>query len=283
MAWVLEPMALLAIATLFYTGVGACFTALDRGQRIRLTRANVSTFCREWAVCTLFVVTWPFGILNASPRRYAAAPDDPGRVPVVLVPGYAVNRACFSFLQIYLQRRGWPWVAVVNHRPFSRPIPYYAERLGLYVDDVLRASGAQQVDLVGHSMGGLVAAFYVNALGGHARVRRLVTLGSPWKGTATWVFGGRREARDMAPGSDVVKAAQELKAPTTAIWSRSDAMIFPAERAKPEGADAIELAHLGHNEMLCSARVFRIVADVLAGGRAQVPVEEAAPKVEEPV
>ena len=82
---------------------------------------------------------------------------------------------------------------------------------------MLRTSGAQQVDLVGHSMGGLVAAFYVNALGGHTRVRRLVTLGAPWKGTATWVFGGRREARDMAPDSDVVKAVQELKTPTTAI------------------------------------------------------------------
>jgi pimeloyl-ACP methyl ester carboxylesterase len=277
MAWVLEPVALLSIATLFYTGVGACFTALDRGHRIRLTRANVSTFCREWAVCMFIVLTWPFGILNAVPRRVPAVSDDEeeeqdAQIPVVLVPGYAVNRACFSFLQIYLRRRGWSWVSVINHRPFSRPIPYYAERLGLYVDDVLRASGASQVDLVGHSMGGLVAGFYVNALGGHTRVRRLVTLGSPWKGTATWVFGGRREARDMAPGSDVVKAAQELKTPTTAIWSRSDAMIFPAERAKPDGGDAIELANLGHNEMLFSARVFRLVADVLAGGRPHVPL-----------
>ena len=277
MAWVLEPIALLSIATLFYTGVGACFTALDRGQRIRLTRANVSTFCREWAVCMFIVLTWPLGILNPAPRRVPAVSDleegeeDDAPIPVVLVPGYAVNRACFSFLQIYLRRRGWPWVASINHRPFSRPIPYYAERLGLYVDDVLRASGAQQVDLVGHSMGGLVAAFYVNALGGHTRVRRLVTLGAPWKGTATWVFGGRREARDMAPNSDVVKAAAELKTPTTAIWSRSDAMVFPAERAKPDGGDAIELANLGHNEMLFSARVFRLVADVLGGGRPQVP------------
>ncbi len=281
MTWVLEPIALLSLATLFYTGVGACFTALDRGQRIRLTRANVSTFCREWAVCMFIVLTWPFGIRNALPRRVGADPDDDERIPVVLVPGYAVNRACFSFLQIYLQRRGWAWVSVINHRPFSRPIPYYAERLGLYVEDVLRSSGATQVDLVGHSMGGLVAAFYVNALGGHTRVRRIVTLGAPWKGTATWVFGGRREARDMAPSSDVVKAAQELKTPTTAIWSRSDAMIFPAERAKPDGGDSIELAHLGHNEMLCSARVFRLVADVL-GGRSRVPTPLESPVPETP-
>ena len=299
MTWLLELIALLSIVTLFYTGVGACFKALDRGQRIRLTRANVSTFCREWAVCTFVVLTWPFGIRNAAPRRVPAVPEseeDDAPIPVVLVPGYGVNRAYLSFLQMYLRRRGWPWVAAINHRPFSRPIPHYAERLGLYVDDVLRASGAEQVDLVGHSMGGLVAAFYVNALGGHTRVRRLVTLGAPWKGTATWVFGGRREARDMAPDSDVVKAVQELKTPTTAIWSRSDAMIFPAERAKPDGGDAIELANLGHNEMLFSARVFRLVADVLGGARTAIPTAlenappapESAPtavpeKIEEPV
>jgi triacylglycerol esterase/lipase EstA (alpha/beta hydrolase family) len=289
MSWLLQPIALLSLVTLFYTGVGACFKALDRGQKVRLTRANVSTFCREWAVCTFVVLTWPFGILNTTPRRVPAVSegeeggqgDEP--IPVVLVPGYGVNRAYFSFLQMYLRRRGWPWVAVINHRPFSASVPYYAERLGLYVDDVLRASGAQQVDLVGHSMGGLVAAFYVNALGGHTRVRRLVTLGAPWKGTATWVFGGRRQARDMAPDSDVVKAVQDLKTPTTAIWSRSDAMIFPAERAKPDGGDAIELANLGHNEMLFSARVFRLVAQLLSSGRAVIPVALESVPAAEPV
>jgi pimeloyl-ACP methyl ester carboxylesterase len=297
MSWLLQPIALLSLCTLFYTGVGACFKALDRGQRVRLTRTNISTFCREWAVCTFVVLTWPFGILNVPPRRVPAVPEEgeegDAPIPVVLVPGYGVNRAYFSFFQMYLRRRGWPWVAVVNHRPFSAPVPYYAERLGLYVDDVLRASGAEQVDLVGHSMGGLVAAFYVNVLGGHTRVRRLVTLGAPWKGTATWVFGARRQARDMAPDSDVVKAVQELKIPTTAIWSRSDAMIFPAERAKPDGGDAIELANLGHNEMLFSARVFRLVAQLLRSGRPTIPkaldtvpesIPTAAPeKTEEPV
>lgn len=287
MSWLLQLVALLSIVTLFYTGVGACFKALDRGQKVRLTRANVSTFCREWAVCTFVVLTWPFGILNVAPRRVpAVAESEEGEapIPVVLVPGYGVNRAYFSFFQMYLRRRGWPWVAVINHRPFSGPIPYYAERLGLYVDDVLRASGAQQVDLVGHSMGGLVAAFYVNALGGHTRVRRLVTLGAPWKGTATWVFGGRRQARDMAPDSDVVKAVQDLKTPTTAIWSRSDAMIFPAERAKPDGGQAIELANLGHNEMLFSARVFRLVGQLLSSERAVIPTAlDTAPASSEPI
>ena len=287
MSWLLQPIALLSLVTLFYTGVGACFKALDRGQRVRLTRANVSTFCREWAVCTFVVLTWPFGIVSPAPRRVpAVAEPEEGDapIPVVLVPGYGVNRAYFSFFQMYLRRRGWPWVAVVNHRPFSAPVPYYAERLGLYVDEVLRASGAEQVDIVGHSMGGLVAAFYVNVLGGNTRVRRLVTLGAPWRGTATWVFGGRRQARDMAPDSDVVKAVQELKVPTTAIWSRSDAMIFPAERAKPDGGDAIELANLGHNEMLFSARVFRLVAQLLSSGRPVIPTAlDDLPIAPEPV
>ena len=48
-------------------------------------------------------------------------------------------------------------------------------------------------------------------------------------------------------------------------------MIFPAERAKPVGCDAIELANLGHNEMLFSARVFRLVAQLLSSGRAVIP------------
>ncbi|HRF48383.1 MAG TPA: hypothetical protein PLC98_12225 [Anaerolineales bacterium] len=63
-----------------------------------------------------------------------------------------------------------------------------ARKLGRFVETQLpkwRAwSGASdaQVILIGHSMGGLVARFYVEALGGWKHCRALITIGSPHRG-----------------------------------------------------------------------------------------------------
>ena len=44
-------------------------------------------------------------------------------------------------------------------------------------------TGAQQVHVVGHSLGGLVARYHVQRLSGDARVHTLVALGTPHQGT----------------------------------------------------------------------------------------------------
>lgn len=56
-----------------------------------------------------------------------------------------------------------------------------ARRLADYVDETLPGTGA--IDIVGHSMGGLVARTYALDEGGAARIGRLVSAGSPWRGS----------------------------------------------------------------------------------------------------
>lgn len=58
----------------------------------------------------------------------------------------------------------------------------YAADLASLVDDVLRATGAKKVDLVAHSMGGLVARSYLAFHGGNAKVERALLLSSPHLG-----------------------------------------------------------------------------------------------------
>ena len=51
-----------------------------------------------------------------------------------------------------------------------------------WVEAVCLATGASQVDLVGHSLGGLIAR-YLTEMGDGGRVRRVVTLGAPYFAT----------------------------------------------------------------------------------------------------
>lgn len=64
--------------------------------------------------------------------------------------------------------------------------------------------GGETVDIVAHSFGGLVARYYIQNLGGENRVRQLITMGTPHRGSAdTFVtlydgWGGGVDPKDAA-------------------------------------------------------------------------------------
>ena len=58
-----------------------------------------------------------------------------------------------------------------------------AEQLSSFVNRVLAATGAKQVDLVGHSQGGMMPRYYTRFLGGGAKVHTLVGLAPSNHGT----------------------------------------------------------------------------------------------------
>ena len=71
---------------------------------------------------------------------------------------------------------------------------YNGQRLAGVVEPVLerwRAQGGQYAEarlvFVCHSMGGLVARWYIEKAGGHEVTRKLVTLGTPWRGATNAV------------------------------------------------------------------------------------------------
>lgn len=66
------------------------------------------------------------------------------------------------------------------------PIEQSAAELAAFIDTVLQATGASQVDLVGHSQGTLMPSYYLKFLGGASKVKRYVSLASVWHGTA-WI------------------------------------------------------------------------------------------------
>jgi pimeloyl-ACP methyl ester carboxylesterase len=122
------------------------------------------------------------GVVGALAWRGAAADTlDAGGVhpvPVVLVHGLLGDVTNFVTLRRHLARHGIRRFASFGYRPrldYQRLAPALGER----IEAVCRATGASQVDVVGHSLGGLVARYLVQT-GGAARVRRLVTLGTPY-------------------------------------------------------------------------------------------------------
>lgn len=126
-------------------------------------------------------------------------------------------------------------------------------------------------DLVGFSMGGIVARYYVQRLGGARRVRRFVTISSPHRGTFI-AFGGWSEgARQMRPGSaflnDLERDREVLNGLRfTSIWTPFDLMIVPATSSLVPGARCLRVRVAIHRLMVSDRRVLRLVGEILREG-----------------
>ncbi len=116
--------------------------------------ARARAFALECAATALLPLATPLAL-----RRRRVRPLDSGdpRPPVVLLHGYAQHTANFTWLARRLRRDGWRHLYLVAHTPVGGDIERSAHRLGEALDRLRRATGASRVDIVAHSMGGLVA------------------------------------------------------------------------------------------------------------------------------
>ncbi|MFD4372775.1 lipase family alpha/beta hydrolase [Streptomyces sp. NPDC058486] len=214
----------------------------------------------EVAILTGRLVLYPSGI---APERLAPVRPGEGPLPVtpgggrpvVLLHGFVDNRSAFLLLRRALARHGRIHVASLNHSPLTCDLRTAAEALGSRIDTLLTGTGRTEVDLVGHSLGGLIARYYVQRLGGDARVRTLVTLGTPHAGTAVAPLADAHPVvRQMRPGSEVLR---ELAAPApgcrtrfVSFWSDLDQIMVPVETARLDHPDLlvhnVRVSGIGH-------------------------------------
>jgi len=203
--------------------------------------------------------------------------------PVLLVHGIGDNRSAFSLLRRTLRRRGFGRVSTINYSPLTSDIRQAAADLGRHVERVCDQSGYEQVFLVGHSLGGVIARYYVQCQGGDERVHTLVTLGSPHAGTHLARLAPLvRVCRQLQPGSDVMTElaapAPDCKTRFVAIYSDRDEVVLPNHSAALDHPDLsvtrIAMHGVGHLALLVNRAVMHAVAGAL-GDRGEVAVEPA--------
>jgi pimeloyl-ACP methyl ester carboxylesterase len=120
--------------------------------------------------------------------------------PVVLVHGLASNATTWTeYIKPdgYLATKGLRGFAIGDGQAEGRmftgdpseplkqtsTIAQNADGLAQYIAGVKRVTGAQMVDLVAHSMGGLISRYYIDRLMKDRDVAQLIMLGSPHGGT----------------------------------------------------------------------------------------------------
>lgn len=223
----------------------------------------------RWAAVKTALAEWGASALASAvrPAGFFPLPSGTGPRPIILIHGYAMNRANFLVLAYRLREAGLGPVYGFEYWTLGR-VAAGARKLGWFVDEVREATGATHVDLVGHSMGGVVARYYVSLAGGDRYVHRLITLGSPHAGTDLGNLGIGHPARELVTGSSLAKRLVHLPAPLhaklTTIMSNADALVPAAQQPALAGAERIVYDDLGHVALLGSRRVARDVISRLA-------------------
>lgn len=261
--------ALLAVAALL--GVRLALTLMTYGfawryrapaQRLGAARTLCMIVCEWGAFIANFVVLSPFENLWMGPDRLRQSAERP---PLLLVHGYGCSRAAWWWLRHRLEAHGWV-VATINLEPIYTDIEHYVEPLTRRIDDVLAATGAARLILVGHSMGGLAIRAYLRRHGAD-KVVRVVTLGTPYGGSELARIGFGANGRQMVPGNDWLVRLADFTQPveTTTIFSPHDNYVMPQTNLQLAGATRRPLDGLGHLTMLYSPRVADALVEALGG------------------
>jgi triacylglycerol lipase len=203
--------------------------------------------------------------------------------PLLLLHGFFATRRTLGVLERRFRRDGY-CVFSLNlggiARTFNtRGIDDLAELVRDKVERLYRRHpGLGPLTVVGHSEGGLIGAYYVKRLGGHRRVRTLVTLGTPHGGTP-FAYAGlplgflARSLWQITPVSPFLRRLQRGEWPAgvriVSLYSRRDLLVpYPAARVDPQGLQHVRNREVvcKHREFLYKARVYRVILEEIREG-----------------
>jgi hypothetical protein len=205
----------------------------------------------------------------AQAKADAKAETAQATVPIIFVHGYMQNRVGFLGLARSLARRGVGPMFGFNY-PWFASMTSNAKRLERFVERVCKETGSAAVDLVCHSMGGLIAMEMMRdeARKEALKVRRCVTIATPhagvvWRGPLLGVG-----AASLRRGSKLLEAhaGAKVAVPCLSVYSTHDNVVHPKESSSlaVRGGRDVEVEGLAHLAILFSPKVAEHVATFLA-------------------
>ncbi len=208
-------------------------------------------------------------MFGARTEQVAPLPDD-GHRPIVCVHGLSGHRQNFALLRALLRVHGRTRVYSFGYDD-GEALDYAAAGLARTIEEIAKVNelGDGKIDVVAHSMGGLVTRLALLEHAIHPRIHAFVTLGTPHHGTLAARYLGTGRGRDLRPDSELLQrlSVQVPWAPPLprliAFHSDTDILMLPAHTATMPGADNRALHGLSHTAYLTRLRALALIERAL--------------------
>jgi triacylglycerol esterase/lipase EstA (alpha/beta hydrolase family) len=221
------------------------------------------------ATMTSSSVTMPFHTFSLRLAEHATA------MPVLLVHGYGCNSGYWHSMSKALTRAHISHLAI-DMEPVFCGIDDYVEAIHTGVEKLCRLTGNDRIVIVAHSMGGLATRAYLRTRGS-AQIAKVITLGTPHRGTGLALSGIGQNCAQMhwtddgkdglssdwlqALANDERSRSQECYQRFVSIYSHHDNIIAPQSSSCLHGAKNIACKGIGHVQLAMSGEVQALVIE----------------------
>jgi len=202
-------------------------------------------------------------------RREKIDPGEPdGYLPLIFVHGLGGSRGNFLLMSWYLWLAGRKRSYKI-HFTEGQSIDDMATALARFIRDVKKATGEKRVEIIAHSLGGIIARLAISKHRLASSVKTLITLGTPHRGTYFARYANTKITRDLRPDSELMKRLNKRPWPKNirgvSFWSRNDLLVLPAESAAMEGTEQVEVTPFTHYSYLIDPKSWAAVEKALMG------------------
>jgi len=204
--------------------------------------------------------------------------------PVILVQGFLGTRSVLDPLERFMREKGrhvflidLGLVNIRDIRESAETLLFEVERI---IEEYSQTHGFTKFDIVAHSMGGLIALYYIKKLGGNRVIRKLISLGTPYRGTWAAALGAAvfgvisKGVWQMLPGSPFLKELHlNVGFDQTRVYSISAKAdtLCPPRACFLKGA-VNRILPLGHASLVMDRRVFETILAFLEGDKIESKV-----------
>jgi triacylglycerol lipase len=198
------------------------------------------------------------------------------RNPILLVHGLMDTSAKMRKISSYLHGLGWEvWDINLTPNNGDSQLEILAQQVADLVDRILAPEQSlaeplcKRIDLLGFSMGGLVSRYYLQRLGGLARVQRFISISAPNHGTVAAYFSLRPGCIQMRPDSDFIKDLNRdidrlNSVNLTTLWTPFDLIILPPTSSQIGIGTDISIPVLAHPLMVSDQRTLNLISTALS-------------------
>lgn len=190
----------------------------------------------------------------------------------VFVHGYGGSRGNFLPMQSYFRMmRQEPTLSVGFHDTSS--IEAMADELRSLLHSLIIRHDLPEgsIDLVAHSLGGIISRVAIEDPTLAACVKTLVTLATPHKGSLLARYLDTPICRGLRPGSQLLTRLEQQsgwgqagKPRLVSFWTPQDCILLPAESGELEGAENIFVPDCTHLTFLLKPSIWQLVLEELA-------------------